>query len=141
MQEPSPSRERRRAVAAAPTARVLGDNAWMPTCKTVRALALKLPETSEKPCYGTPGFYVKKKLFARMLPDGKTLAVKVDLNEREGLLAAAPDVFYLTPHYQPWPMVLVRLDRVERDDLKERVVEAWRFEAPDKLLAEFDGEV
>ena len=50
-------------------------------------------------------------------------------------------MFYLTPHYQPWPMVLVRLDRVERDDLKERVVEAWRFEAPDKLLAEFDGEV
>jgi hypothetical protein len=84
---------------------------------------------------------VKKKLFARMLPDGKTLAVKVDLNEREALLAAAPEVFYLTPHYQGWPMVLVRLDRVERGDLKERVVEAWRFEAPEKLLAELDGEV
>jgi hypothetical protein len=112
----------------------------MPTCKTVRALALKLPETSEKPCYGTPGFYVKRKLFARMLPDGKTLAVKVDLNEREALLAAAPDVFYLTSHYQPWPMVLVRLDRVEREDLADRVLEAWRFEAPAKLLAAFDGD-
>ena len=50
-------------------------------------------------------------------------------------------MFYLTPHYQPWPMVLVRLDRVERDDLRERVVEAWRFTAPDKLLAKFDAEV
>jgi len=111
----------------------------MPTYKTVRSLALALPETSEKPCYGTPGFYVKKKLFARMLPDGKTLALKVDLSEREGLLAAAPEVFYLTPHYQGWPMVLVRLDRVERDDLKERVIEAWRFEAPEKLVAKLDG--
>ena len=123
-----------------PPARVLSDNAFMATCKTVRSLALALPETSEKPCYGTPGFYVKRKLFARMLPDGKTLAVKVDPNEREGLLAAAPDVFYLTPHYAGWPMVLVRLDRVERDDLKERVLEAWRFEAPERLLARFDGE-
>jgi hypothetical protein len=112
----------------------------MPTYKTVRSLALALPETSEKPCYGTPGFYVKKKLFARMLPDGKTLAVKVDLGEREALLAAAPEVFFLTPHYQGWPMVLVRLDRVERDDLKERVVEAWRFEAPEKLLAKLEGD-
>jgi len=107
----------------------------MPTCKTVRAIALGLPETSEKPCHGTPGFYVKKKLFARMLPDGKTLALKVDLGEREGLLAAAPDVFYLTPHYEGWPMVLVRLDRVEKDDLRDRLVEAWRHEAPERLLA------
>lgn len=125
-------------VAALLPARPLSDNALMPTFKTVRALALKLPETSEKPCYGTPAFYVKKKLFARMLSDGKTLAVRIDMNEREGLLAAAPDVFYLTPHYQGWPMVLVRLDRIERDDLAERVVEAWRFTAPDKLLAAFD---
>ena len=111
----------------------------MATCKTVRAIALELPETSEKPCYGTPGFYVKRKLFARMLPDGKTLALKVDLGEREGLLAAAPDVFYLTPHYEGWPMVLVRLDRVEKDDLRERLVEAWRYEAPGKLLARLDA--
>ena len=108
----------------------------MPTYKTVRSIALGLPATSEKPCFGTPGFYVKKKLFARMLPDGKTLALKVDLGEREGLLAAAPEVFYLTPHYQGWPMVLVRLDRVTKDELRDRVVEAWRYEAPEKLLAQ-----
>jgi len=110
----------------------------MPSFKTVRSIAL-LPETSEKPCYGTPAFYVKRKLFARMLPDGKTLALKVDLGEREGLLAAAPDVFYLTPHYEGWPMVLVRLDRVDKHDLRDRLVEAWRYEAPEKLLAQLDA--
>jgi hypothetical protein len=111
----------------------------MVTEKAVRKLALALPETSEKPCYGTPGFYVRRKLFARLLPDGVTLAVRVALEEREALLAVAPDVFFLTPHYEGWPMVLVNLARVDRADLEERLVEAWRFTAPEKLLAEFDA--
>lgn len=111
----------------------------MATEKTVRRLALALPESSEKPCYGTPGFYVKKKLFARMWPDGKTLVVRIEPEEREALLAVAPDVFFLTPHYEGWPMLLVRLARIERADLEERLVEAWRFTAPAKLLAEFDA--
>jgi len=108
------------------------------TEKTVRSLALALPETSEKPCYGTPAFYVKGKLFARLLPDGKSLAVRVDPGEREGLLVAAPGVFFLTPHYEAWPMVLVRLPRIARADLEERLVEAWRFIAPPRLLARND---
>jgi hypothetical protein len=111
----------------------------MATEKTVRALALALPDTTERPCYGTPGFYVKKKLFARLLPDGKTLAVRVDLAEREALLEVAPEVFFVTPHYQGWPMVLVRLPEVARADLAERLVEAWRTMAPPKLLAQFDA--
>jgi hypothetical protein len=111
----------------------------MATAKTVRALALALPETSEKPCYGTPGFYVKKKLFARLLPDPTVLAVRVDPSEREALLEVAPAVFFVTPHYEGWPMVLVRLPRIERADLEERLVEAWRFMAPAKLLAAFDA--
>jgi hypothetical protein len=105
------------------------------TEKTVRALALALPETSEKPCHGTPGFYVKGKLFARLLPDGRTLALRVEPNEREALLAAVPDVFFVTPHYEGWPMVLIRLPRIERRDLAERLEEAWRFMAPARLLA------
>ena len=80
----------------------------MATEKTVRKLALALPETLEKPCYGTPGFYVKRKLFARMWPDGKTLVARVDMEEREALLEVAPDVFFVTPHYQEWPMVRAR---------------------------------
>lgn len=111
----------------------------MATEKTVRALALGLPATSEKPCYGTPGFYVKKKLFARLLPDPKVLAVRVDLNEREALLEVAPDVFFVTPHYQGWPMVLIRLPEIEKADLEERLVEAWHFAAPPKLRAELDA--
>jgi hypothetical protein len=100
---------------------------------TLRALALALPETSERPCYGTPGFYVRKKLFARLLDDGKTVAVRCDFEERDALLEAAPEVFQLTPHYLNYPMVLARLPAIGRRDLHERLVEAWRFVAPPKL--------
>ena len=82
---------------------------------------------------------MRKKLFARLLPDGKMLAVRVDPGEREALLSEPPEVFFLTPHYEGWPMVLVNLARVEREDLAERLVEAWRFMAPPKLLAEYDA--
>jgi len=37
----------------------------MVTDDDVRRLALALPETVERPSYGTPGFRVKDKLFAR----------------------------------------------------------------------------
>jgi hypothetical protein len=111
----------------------------MATEKTVRALALGLPETREKPCYGTPGFYVKQKLFARLLPDPKLLAVRCDPSEREALLRVAPEMFLLTPHYEGWPMVLIRLPKIERADLEERLVEAWRFVAPKRLLRDFDA--
>ena len=92
--------------------------------KTLRSLALSLPATSEKPCYGTPAWYVKKKLFARLLDDGKTVAVRCDFAEREALLEVAPKIFHLTPHYQDWPMVLIRLPAIDRAGLRERLVEA-----------------
>src|SRR5687768_9650271 len=50
--------------------------------ETVRQLALALPDTSERPCYGTPGFYVKKTLFARLLEDGDSVVLKIDLSDR-----------------------------------------------------------
>jgi hypothetical protein len=110
----------------------------MATEKTVRALALGLPEAHEKPCYGTPGFYVRGKLFARLLPDPKVLALRCDLDERDALLEVAPEVFFLTPHYEGSSMVLIRLPKIARADLEEHLTEAWRFVAPAKLLRALD---
>jgi hypothetical protein len=42
----------------------------MATEDDVRRLALALPETHERPSYGTPGFRVKDRLFARIHQDG-----------------------------------------------------------------------
>ena len=110
------------------------------TVDTVRKIALGLPATTEKPCYGTPAWYVKGKLFARALEDDRSVVVKVDFDERAALVDEAPESYAVTPHYQAYPMVIVRLPKVRADDLEERLVEAWRFCAPKRLLNEFDAQ-
>jgi hypothetical protein len=112
----------------------------------VRRLALALPATAEKPSYGTPGFRVADKLFARVREpvDGEDHDVVVlwvsDLAEKEAMLAADPDRFTTTPHYDGHPTVLVRFDRVEVDDLADLLEDAWRARAPAKLVAALDAE-
>ena len=107
----------------------------MATVDDVRRLALGLPETSEKPCYGTPGFYVRKHLFARIRSDDETLVVKVDMGERELLMGAEPDVFFVTDHYRDWPYVLVRIPAIEPDELAEVLTDSWLIVAPKRLAA------
>jgi hypothetical protein len=105
----------------------------------VRRLALSLPETTERPSYGTPGFRVRDKLFARMHDLPETLVVWVaDMDEKEGLLGSSPEIYFETPHYHGYPMVLVRLPEVELDELTEVLTDSWRARAPRRLLAEFD---
>jgi hypothetical protein len=42
-----------------------------------------------------------------------TLVVRMDLDDRALLLDEAPETYYVTPYYQPHPVVLVRLSRVD----------------------------
>jgi hypothetical protein len=105
----------------------------------VRAAALALPATTEKPSYGTPGFRVKDRLFARIREEGDVLVVWCsDTDEKSALIAAEPEKFFTTPHYDGHPMVLVRFDAIDRDELGELLTESWRLRAPKRLLAEFD---
>ncbi len=111
----------------------------MATEDDARRIALSLPETSEKPSYGTPGFRVKDKLFARMHDLPETLVVWVaDMAEKEALLASSPATFFETPHYDGYPMLLVRLPAIDVDELAEVLSDSWRARAPRRLLAEHD---
>jgi hypothetical protein len=112
----------------------------MATLDDVRRLALSLPETSERPCYGTPGFYVRKHLFARIRSDEESVVVKVDMGERDLLMGAEPDVFFVTDHYREYGYVLVRVEAIEEDELLEVLTDSWRMVAPKRLLAAFDAE-
>ena len=56
--------------------------------------------------------------------------------EKEALLASSPDRFFETPHYDGYPMLLVRLDAIELDELTEVITDSWRARAPRRLLAE-----
>lgn len=103
--------------------------------ETVRSLALALPETEEGTSYRTPAFRVHGKFFARLWEDGETLVLKISFDAREILLGADPETFYITDHYRNYPSVLVHLSKIHPDRLREVIEEAWRFNAPKKLLA------
>ncbi|HEV8268987.1 MAG TPA: MmcQ/YjbR family DNA-binding protein [Thermoanaerobaculia bacterium] len=105
------------------------------TFAVVRRLALSLPGTVEAPCYGTPGFRVAGRLFARLREDGESLVLGVDLDSREALLESRPDVFYITDHYRGYKWVLARFGLVRPAELKELLAEAWRRVAPKRLVS------
>jgi hypothetical protein len=111
----------------------------MVTEDDVRRVALSLPATTEKPSYGTPGFRVKDKLFARIREEGDVLVVWCeDVGEKDGLIASEPDKFFTTPHYDGHPLVLVRFSAIDVDELTELLTESWRLRAPRGVLQAFD---
>jgi hypothetical protein len=82
---------------------------------TVRKIGLMLPAVEESTAYGEPALKVRGKLLA-CLPSHRSaepgsLVVRVGFEDRAELLAAAPDVYYVTDHYVGYSAVLVRLPR------------------------------
>ncbi|MEA2220175.1 MAG: hypothetical protein QOJ35_2801 [Solirubrobacteraceae bacterium] len=124
----------------------------MATWDDVRRLALALPDTSERLSRELRQWRVHDKLFVweRPLrradlealgsdaPGGPILGARVEhLGAKEALVAGDPAVFLTTPHFDGYPAILVRLDRIELDDLHEVVVEAWLARAPKRLVKAF----
>jgi hypothetical protein len=75
---------------------------------------------------------------ARLWEDGETLVVKCGDDERDFRMKADPETFFTTDHYRGYPTVLVRLARVSEDDLQAVLEEAWRRQAPKRLVKEYD---
>lgn len=71
--------------------------------------------------------------------DEEFVIVKIDRHERAALLQEAPETFFVTPHYQNYPGVIVRLATVQPGQLRELLIDAWRIAAPKRLVREFDG--
>jgi hypothetical protein len=125
----------------------------MATWDDVRRIALALPETAERvSTEGHRQWRVRDRPVAweRPLrrgdlqalgdaaPQGPILGAHVpDLGAKKALLADDPEVYFTTPHFDGYPAVLVRLDRISLPDLEELLVEAWLCRAPKALAAEY----
>lgn len=98
---------------------------------SVRRLALALPGVEEGTAYGTPAVKVKGDLLACMAinrsAEPRTLAVRVSFEDRDELIANAPDIYYTTPHYQNYPCVLVRLSRIDEGTARDLMRMGWKF--------------
>ncbi len=106
------------------------------TWRRICAAAVALPGVQEGTSYSTPALHVRKKLLARLREDGETVAVRVELLDRDVLLEADPQAFFVTDHYRAHPWILVRLADAEHGVVVELVEQAWRREAPKRLVAD-----
>ena len=106
--------------------------------QTARRILLALPGVEEGPCYGTTGFRVRKKFLARLRDQDTVLVVKCGFDERDFRLRVDPETFFTTDHYRGYPTVLVRLERVDEEELRVLLEHSWRQSAPKRLIAEYD---
>lgn len=124
----------------------------MATWEDVRRLALALPETTEKLSHGNVSWRVADKLFVwerplrdkevdelgEAAPDGPILGARVaDLSAKEAMIAEEPELYLTTSHFDGYPSVLVRLERIGEEDLAELIAEAWLARAPKRLAQRY----
>ena len=122
----------------------------MATLKDVRTICGDLPETEERTSRGRAMWHVGRGhafVWERPYtkadvgregepPPGDLLAVAVaDEGEKKALIRAEPDWFFTISHFDGHPMLLLRLDAVPDDRLREIVVESWYTNAPADIAA------
>ena len=105
-----------------------------------RALALSLPEATEKEAWGHPTFRVRNKMFASAATDLSTATVKSTLEEQRALTQSEPDTFFVPKYVGKHGWIGMQLDRVDPEELRELVIEAWRMTAPKRLVKAWDEE-
>ena len=100
--------------------------------EAVRRMALTLDNVEEGTSYGTPAFKVRGALFLRLHQDLDSLVVRMNFEQREEMMTADPETYYITDHYLNYPWILVRLARVHPDALLDLIRMAWRAAAESK---------
>jgi hypothetical protein len=108
------------------------------TWDSVGEFVRTLPGAVIDPTGPNPAIRVRSRVIARLRSDGETLMVKVDWDERASLLREDPQTFFVTPHYDDFPGILVRLATVEPEQLRELLTEAWRMRASQRMIREFE---
>jgi hypothetical protein len=98
---------------------------------TVRELALDLPDVVDSSTLRGVSYKVHGKLLAckaiHRSAEPETLMVRVGAADRDRLIDAEPDSYYLTAHYMANESVLVRLASVDRKGLQALLQLAWEF--------------
>jgi hypothetical protein len=99
----------------------------------------ELPEVEEGTWYRTPALKVRGKGFVRLKEDGESVVLFLEsVDEQEVLVRAQPELFFITDHYQGYPMVLARLAKLSVAECRRRLEQGWRLKAPPKLVAQLE---
>jgi hypothetical protein len=117
----------------------------MATWDDIRSVAATLPETVERSprewrardknlAWERPLRKADLAALGAEAPKGDILGVRVaDVGVAEALVADDPAVYFSTPHFAGYPAVLVRLEVIEPDELRDLLRDAWLARVPKKL--------
>jgi hypothetical protein len=101
------------------------------TFDTVREMGMRFPGVEYGTAYGSPALKVNGKMFTcvpiHKSAERDSLAIRLDVDQRDELIAADPDTYYVKDHYVNYPCVLVRLSRIHEDALRDLLLMAVRF--------------
>ena len=110
------------------------------TIDDARAIAATLPRSYEAVVRGGVRFRVGKIVYAAFYDDDTIMGFAFPREEREALVASEPDKFLLPrPSDMRYRWVCVRLDAIDRDELRELLIDAWRMCVPKTVAAAYDG--
>ncbi len=107
----------------------------MPDAEDVRRVALSLPDTTEKIAWNMPTFRVAGKMFVTVPEEETSIAVRCPKEERDELVLAEPEKFWVADHEAGFAWVRARLAALEsEDELRDILTDSWRQAAPPRLL-------
>lgn len=101
------------------------------TFETVCEMGLALPDVERSTAWRSPALKVNGRLMA-VVPTHKSaepnsVGICIPIEQRDELIAAAPDIYYVKPHYVNYAVVLVRMPRIHVDALRDLVRMSWQF--------------
>jgi len=98
----------------------------------VRTIGLTFPDVDAATRYdGSPvlkaGGVFMAAIATHTSAEPDTLVVRAELEMRALLLKDAPETYYVTDYYEPYPVVLARLSRINGDALRDLLASSWRL--------------
>ena len=104
----------------------------------LRAFALSLPAVEERETWDHPTFRVRNKMFLTLAGDGSTATLKATPADQTALVAGDPETYQAAAYAGRHGWVAVALDRIDQDDLRELVIDAWRQVTPQSLATAYE---
>lgn len=109
------------------------------TIDDVRALASTLERSYEAVIRDRVKFRVGRIVYLAFSRDDSLMGFAFPKEEREALVASEPDKFMLPKAGDMrYNWVVVRLAEIDRDEMVEIVIEAWRMVVPKKVFNAYD---
>jgi hypothetical protein len=110
------------------------------TIDDVRPLALSLERTYEALVRDRVKFRVGRIVYLAFSRDETLMGFGFPKEEREALVASEPDKFMLPKQSDMrYHWVVVRLDKIDVDEMRELVVDSWRMCVPKSVAARYDA--